>query len=224
MSIKIVRNAVAILSALVLAPQAGALSLDFEGLKNQEDVLEFYNGGVGSIGSSGVDYGISFTAGAQALIDSDVVGPTGGDFANEPTGDTVAFWLTGSDLLMNVAGGFDTGFSFFYSSSTVATVTVFDALDGGGNSLGTIDLLAQHNIGCEGDPTGVFCNWTAGGVAFTGTALSVSFSGTANFTAYDNITFGSDIPQGARVPVSAAAWLFGSGLLGLLAVARRKRS
>ncbi len=223
MRIKIMRNAVAILPFLVLAPQAGALSLDFEGLQNIEDVLDFYNGGSGDSESSGVDYGISFSTGAQALIDSDVVGSNGGDFANEPTGDTVVFWQEGS-LLMNVAGGFDTGFSFFYSSSTEATITVFDALHGGGNSLGTIDLLAQHNIGCEGDPTGVFCNWTAGGVAFPGTALSVSFSGTANFTAYDNITFGSEIPEGARVPVPAAVWLFGSGLLGLLAVARRKRS
>jgi hypothetical protein len=220
-NIKIIRNAVTILTALVLAPQVSALSLDFEGLQDQEDILEFYNGGTGSLGSSGVDYGISFVEGAQALIDSDAGGT--GSFANEPTADTIAFWLTGSDLLMNVVGGFDTGFSFFYSSKTDATVTVYDAPDGGGSALGTIDLSAQYNIGCGGDPTGDFCNWTAGGVAFTGTALSVSFSGTANFTAYDNITFGSDVPEG-RVPVPAAVWLFGSGLLALVAVARRKRS
>ena len=222
MSIKMIAKAVAIMSGAVFTAQASELSLDFEGLQDQEDILEFYNGGTGSLGSSGVDYGIGFGEGAQALIDSDAGGT--GSFANEPTGDTIAFWLTGSNLLMNVAGGFDTGFSFFYSSSTAATVTVYDALDGGGISIGTIDLLAQHDIGCVGDPTGEFCNWTADGVAFTGTALSVSFSGTANLTAYDNITFGSDIPEGARVPVPAAIWLFSSGLFGLLAVARRKRS
>lgn len=214
MSIKKIRNAVVILPTLVFTPQVSALYLDFEGLQDQEEVLDFYNGG------SGIDYGISFGAGAQALIDSDAGGT--GDFANEPTGDTIAFWLTGSNLLMNVDGGFDTGFSFFYSSSTAATVTVYDALNGGGSVLGTIDLLAQHTSACVGDPNGVFCNWTAGGVAFDGTARSVSFSGTANQTGYDNITFGSEIPEG-RVPVPAAVWLFGSGLLGLLAVARRKR-
>lgn len=156
MSIKIIRNVVAILSGLVLAPQASALSLDFEGLQDLEEILEFYNGGAGSLGSSGVDYGISFSAGAQAIIDSDATDADGtGSFANEPSSDTIAFWQEGS-LLMNVNGGFDTGFSFFYSSSTEATITVYDALNGGGNALGTIDLLAQFDTDCEGDPTGVF--------------------------------------------------------------------
>ena len=222
MSIKMIRYAIAILSGLIFAPQASALSLDFEGLKDQEDIRDFYNGGTGHLGSSGVNYGISFGEGAQALIDSDAGGT--GDFANEPSSDTIAFWQLGSNLLMNVADGFDTGFSFFYSSSTVATVTVYDAIGGTGSILGTIDLLAQFDDACVGDPKGDFCNWDPIGVAFGGIARSVSFSGTDNHTAYDNITFGSDIPEGARVPVPAAAWLFGSGLLGLLAVARRKRS
>src|SRR3712207_7981089 len=34
--------------------------LSFEGLKDTEQVLEFYNGGAGSLGSTGPDYDISF--------------------------------------------------------------------------------------------------------------------------------------------------------------------
>ena len=219
MNIKMIRNAAAILLGLALAPQVNALALDFEGLQDQEHILDFYNGGTGSMGSSGVDYGVSFNSGAQALIDSDAGGS--GNFANEPSADTIAFWLSGGDLLMNVAGGFDTGFSFFYTSSTVATVTVYDGLGGTGNVLGTIDLIAQYNDNCVGDPNGAFCNWTAAGVAFTGTALSVSFSGTANQTGYDNITFGSDTPE--TVPEPTITALLGIGLVGMTLARRRRR-
>jgi hypothetical protein len=219
MNMKMIRNAAAILLGLALAPQVNALALDFEGLQDQEQILDFYNGGTGSAGSSGVNYGVSFTSNALALIDSDAGGT--GNFANEPTGDTVAFWLSGNDLLMNVAGGFDTGFSFFYTSSTVATVNVYDGLNATGNLLGSINLLAQHDDGCVGDPNGTFCNWTAGGVAFTGTAMSVSFSGTANQTGYDNITFGSSTPEGVPEPTITA--LLGIGLVGMTLARRRRR-
>ena len=219
MSIKIVRNAAAILLGLALAPQVNALALDFEGLQDQEAILDFYNGGTGSMGSSGVDYGVSFDANALALIDFDAGGS--GNFANEPSADTVAFWLAGSDLLMNVAGGFDTGFSFFYSSSTVATVKVYDGLNGTGNIIGEIDLIAQFDENCAGDPNGTFCNWTAAGVDFAGTALSVSFAGTANQTGYDNITFGSSTPE--IVPEPTITALLGIGLVGMTLARRRRR-
>jgi len=165
--------------------------LSFEGLQDLEEVLEFYNGGTGSMGSSGPNIGVSFTAGALAIIDSDDGGS--GNFANEPSPDTIAFFPTANSLVMNVAGGFKTGFSFYYSSSTVAAVTVYDGLDATGNILATINIDAQFSDDCTGDPTGAFCNWTAVGGSFNGTALSVDFGGTADQTGYDDITIGSAI-------------------------------
>jgi hypothetical protein len=38
---------------------------------------------------------------------------------------------------------------------------------------------------------------------------------------WDNISITADV---AAVPVPAAVWLFGSGLLGLIGVARRKKT
>ncbi|MFC1606018.1 IPTL-CTERM sorting domain-containing protein [Pseudomonadota bacterium] len=203
--------------ALPLSAQAQIVQLTFEGLQDYEEIQDFYNGGTGSQGSSGPDYGVSFGPGALALIDSDAGGS--GNFANEPSPDTVAFWVTAQSLVMNVPAGFSTGFSFYYTSSTAATVTVYDGPDATGTVLGQIDLVAQHTANnCTGDPSGTFCNWSAGGVDFNGTARSVDFSGTANQIAYDNITFGSsnpDAPTPVLLPV-AVPTLSQWGLLTLV--------
>ena len=205
---------------LVAQPaQAAVFNLTFEGLQNLEQILEFYNGGTGSLGSSGPNLGISFGSSALAVIDSDAGGS--GNIANEPSGDSVAFFLDGGNLIMNYAAGFDTGFSFFYSSAAAGSVTVYDAVDGGGNVLGVVALSAQFNDNCSGDPNGQFCNWTAVGVGFAGIAKSVSFAGSANQVAFDNITFGDDDPL--PTPEPASLLLLGAGITGL-AVARRRRS
>jgi hypothetical protein len=202
----------ALSTCIIAAPKADAavVSLGFEGLKDMEQILNFYNGGTGSLGSAGPNYGISFGPDSLALIDSDNGGS--GNFANEPTPNTVAFFLTGPGNLMNVAAGFDTGFSFYYSSSQAGSVTVFDGLNGTGTQLAQINLGVNfQNNNCTGDPTGTYCNWDPIGVSFAGTAKSVLFAGTANQVGFDNITLGSNTPRLVSVPEP-------SSLFGLLAV------
>ena len=187
-------------SALALVflaiPQSGWAAtnvLTFEGLQDFEAIQEFYNGGTGSLGSSGPNYGISFGSDALALKDSDDGG--GGNFANEPSPNTIAFFLSGPGVVMNVPAGFDTGFSFYYSAAVGGPVTVYDGPDGTGNVLATINVVANFNgDGCTGDPTGSFCNWDAIGVTFAGTAKSVNFGGTANQVGFDDVTLGSSTP------------------------------
>lgn len=171
---------------------ADIMVLDFEGTGNQARVLDFYNGGTDSLGMSGTDYGIGFTSSALALRDKDIGGS--GNFANEPSSDTVMFFTVDSAIL-NYAPGFDTGFSFFYSAKYAANVYVYDDLNATGNLLASIHVLPQYSLNCSGDPTGTYCNWSPTGASFKGLAKSIDFGGTVQHTGYDNVTFGSAIPS-----------------------------
>lgn len=193
---------------------AAVITLDFEGIADQAAVGNFYSA-----------KGVEFSGDTLALVDADASGT--GNFANEPSANTIMFFLDSNSAILNYAAGFTTGFSFYYSSSVRTFVEVFDGLDGGGTSLGKIDLSDQYTSNCVGDPTGAFCNWTNAGVSFAGTAKSIVFSGAANVTGFDNITFGSAVActvdcNPAPIPEPATLALVGAALLGLSAGRRRK--
>lgn len=210
-------------SSLIVALASNAHAafvLDFEGAGNNASLLNYYNGGTDSLGNSGTNYGIAFGSNTLAIVDGDAGGS--GNFANEPSPSTVMYFLTGSAVL-NYAAGFDTGFSFYYSSSTVASVKVYSGLDATGTLLADIPLAAQYSDSCSGDPNGDFCNWTAVGASFAGVAMSIDFGGTVNQVGYDNITFGSATPIDPN-PVPEPATLALSALaLGALGLNRRQR-
>lgn len=206
--------------ATASSANAAVVVLDFEGVGDQAAVSNFYNGGTDSQGNSGANYGVSFSGATLGVIDADAGGS--GNFANEPSSKTIMYFLNGNNAVLNYAAGFSTGFSFFYSSSTAAAVNVYDGLNATGNLLGSLNLTAQYNQNCAGDPNGGFCNWTAVGVAFGGLAKSIDFGGTANQSGFDNITFGSSTP-GSAVPEPAtwAMMIAGFGMAG--ATLRRRR-
>ena len=210
-----VLKAAIVATGMLAATSASAtvVTLDFEGIGDFNPVGNFYNGGAGT------NYGIQFSPATLALVDADAGG--NGNFANEPSPNTIMFFLDASNAILDVAAGFDTGFSFFYTSSTAASVNVYDGLGATGNLLATLNLAAQFSQDCSGDPTGGFCNFSPIGVLFDGIAKSIDFGGTANFTGFDNITFGSAAPGVSPVPLPAAAWLFGSALLGFAGFKRR---
>jgi PEP-CTERM motif len=215
-NLKLISIAALATAAFATPASAVVVTLDFEGLANGAAIGNYYNGGGGG------SLGVTFSPNTLAVIDSDAGGT--GNFANEPSASTVMFFLTGTSAILNYAAGFTTGFSFWYSANSAASVRVYDGLNGTGTLLGTINLVSQFNNNCAGDPTGAYCNWSNVGVTFGGTAKSIDFAGTANFVAYDNITFGSNVATGG-VP-EASTWammLVGFGTIGSALRARRRR-
>lgn len=199
----------AVLSLGFAAPSYGQV-LTFEGIPDSTPVGNFY----------APNY--VFSPATLALVDSDSGGF--GNFANEPSPNTIMFFLDSNNAILDVTNGFNTGFSFFYTSSTAASVNVYDGLGGTGNILATLNLTAQFTNGCSGDPSGTFCNFTAVGASFAGTAYSINFAGTANRTGYDNITFGAATPGTGAVPEPStwAMMLVGFGGIGYSMRRRRK--
>jgi len=216
------------LACTIGTAQADVVVLNFEGINatypstDYAAIGSFYNGGMSSQGTSGVNYGVEFTDNALAICLN-----TPDNYCSNTSRGGVApgselgglFWLNGPETYMNYAAGFENGFSFNYAApNTPGSVSVFDGLNGTGNLLATLDLGLTPST-CGSEYSAAYCPFVAAGVNFAGVAKSISFAGTANYIVFDDVTFGSAIPG---VPEPSTYALFGLGLLGLAYTARRR--
>lgn len=221
------------IAAAVAPASADVIVLDFEHIApypNSNNVLiqDFYNGGTSSIGTSGTNYGIGFGSNALLIclnsLSVNCSNTSRGGLAPSSS-EGGLFFLSGSSTFMNVAAGFDTGFSFYYAQPNTSGgfINVFDGLNGTGNLLGSINLSLTPSS-CPGY-SGAYCPFEALGVGFAGIAKSVEFGGVANYVVFDDITFGSVIPgtPGVPEPASWAMMIGGFGLAGAAMRGSRKR-
>jgi outer membrane autotransporter protein len=182
---------------------AAPFVLDFEGVGNYAAINNFYNGGTDSAGNSGPNYGVSLSSNSLAL--------TEGNYSFNPSPPTILFFQSGSSTTMNVPAGFQTGFSFYYSSSQNVAIKVWSGLNGTGNLLGTLNLTPQMNLNCTGT---TFCNWTTVGITFSGLAKSIDFAGAANQVGFDDVTFGSQIAGVQPTNIDLAVAFYDAANLG----------
>ncbi|MFN3371400.1 MAG: PEPxxWA-CTERM sorting domain-containing protein [Sphingomonadaceae bacterium] len=217
------------------ASQASIVVLDFEGVNASypsgfAQILDFYNGGTSSDGTSGTNYGVKFSSNALAIC-LNTPGTTCSNTSRgglAPGSDKGAlFFLSGAETVLDYSAGFTTGFSFFYTKPNdfVGEVRVYDALGGMGNLLGTIALPSTPSACDFSLYNAGYCPFVAAGVAFSGTAKSIVFAGVANFVVFDDITFGSSRPGGGGgvvpEPATWAMFITGFGLVGGLLRRRR---
>ena len=195
------------LGMVAAAAQAAVIQLTFEGLKNQEQVADYYNGKTGGDridemamkyanggSSGGPNYGISFGGNSLAIVAEDAGGT--GRFANNPSGTTVLSFNDAikSNSFMNVSGGFTTGIAFWYSQPFYPiTVKIYEGLNATGKLLATMNLPQSPNNCPVDKANNSLANcWAPVGVTFQGVAHSVDFTG-ANFSAFDNFTIGDSV-------------------------------
>lgn len=135
---------------LTLAPPTSAdcTLVDFEGL-----------GDVVPIGTIAGPVSITFGPSWHSLVDSDAGGS--GNFAGEPSGETIAiFTATGDPITFSTPVA---SVEVAYVARASAIPITLTAYDGSGNVLAS---TSGHTVGhssdgaaCSGDPTGAYCLW-----------------------------------------------------------------
>ena len=159
----------------------GCNLIDFEGLEN--------NVAIGLVpGPVNVTFGASWLS----IIDADAGGD--GNFANEPSPSTAAYFLDVDDISISLNPPVQF-VEFFYTAAAVSlplTVTAFDA--GGGfvdQAVGNLVGTDIDGAQCTGDPNGNFCMW--GSITLTAATdniASIQIAGTtANQFGIDNLQF-----------------------------------
>ncbi len=178
----------------------GGGAVDFNGNMAFEDYQTFTTVSVTFFGSMN---GTVTVLGSEQTIGTDVSGPQG---SWDP--DTLTFTFHVPN-----AGGNTSGASNYTEVESSCT--------GSGSVLGNTVCGTRGNTTPEWEGLTISLVFASDLKSFTGTITAVEASG-SGLTA--NVTTLTYSVSGTEIPIPAAAWLFGTGLVGLAGVARRRQS
>ncbi|WP_031495059.1 hypothetical protein [Bryobacter aggregatus] len=205
--------------------QAATIKINFEGIQAHAadagfaSVGEYYNGGRASNNALGVDYGVSFSSALAICLNTAGVNCTEaskGEVCEAGSGFT-AMTASGSPMFMNVAAGFETTLSFFYTNPTWArnSVELWSGLNGTGTLLKTLVLAGTADGSSTSACLGAgYCPFEKISISFDGIAKSFVLAGEWDQIAIDDIEFQtagssdpSQVPEPATLSLVAVAAL-----------------
>ena len=201
---------------------ANATTLDF-GIKAPTAGTLSYAGGMAPLIGSGID--VDDVVGLNASLNNNVISVCASCTLDFQTGASIGGWDFGAGGTITITGGID----FPDATPDIATGTTL--LQGTFNNATVIDLgggtFEFQIVGGSFTDTKhpeLLAFYGMPDIGYAG-GLNISFSTSASmgdmFTS-DQI-FSGDITNQA-VPIPAAVWLFGSGLIGLIGIARREKT
>jgi len=228
------RIVMAALAALTLsAPAAAATVLGFERVNaaypsGSAQILNFYDGGLSGAGTTGTNFGISFSANAVAVcLNSTTItcsnASTGGLV---PTSSKGAMGLGSSGVaIMDFSTAYTGAVGFRYAIvSGVAFIKAYDGVGGTGTQLANLPLFANAS-GCAAYAA-TLCTFGPGGLGFLTNARSLVFGGIAGGVVWDDITLGAGndpLPPPALSVPEPAGWMLMLAGLGLVGAVMRSR-
>jgi len=224
------------LAAAVVAPSASALTLSVTAGSHDclvaDDPTHWTGCSFGAptnVQGSYFDMGGSFANDISSSVGLNVGPGTAQPYVGDPVSAATPVSLTGS------AGNISDPWLYFSLTQYGVNFTVSDILltDTATAGVASADMsgwrvawseVPEINMG-EGDP-GTFTydgsNWALDYSAVVPAGDPSGFGGTA-YDLHLEGTYTGDLPI-ASIPVPAAVWLFGSGMLGLVGVARRRKA
>ena len=199
----------------------------------QADVWEIVNVLDGSSGFGASSFHDSSGGSPMSGSTLDEIIEVGGSFG---TYDDVSGELNVTGLTLAGGGSFTLTGNLLFPGSTLAPASTVDVdFTGQGASLSDTTIGFMAGYVCCGstneDPNSFIVSSSGPGSTGIMSLWGANFTGDFDGLTYPGSTIGMDIRLGmvfdsfsppATVPVPAAAWLFGSAILGLVAVKRRK--
>jgi len=200
--------------------------ISFDDDTESQDGTISYDGAGGALVGSGIDFhsilGISTPSNPGSVnsltcVNCTLSFTTGTNISEGPT-----LWQFGGGGSLTITGTAQTSDS---TPIVIASGTLVEGSFDSATVTGNSSLLIMSGFGVDDKNTGLIDYFGLGGYDFIFADTNISmegvtidgnsgFSGTVTNADFDN----------TAVPVPAAVWLFGSGLLGLVGVARRKKA